>query len=326
MKRHAFTLVELLVVIAIIGILVALLLPAIQAAREAARRSECNSNLKQLGLAMHNYHDTHNVFPPGGFGTTLWSHPEQSNPSVYPDSGHSVARAGWMQVILPYIEQETLHDQFVPYMNGVHGFVYPGAWPGAETLITTLLCPSDPGAGKNECWSGSSSSPTRGPKCFGNYVVCQGLASTPSGRNLNGMFYQRSSTKMRDITDGTSNTLMTSEIKIVPDRSTGTPIDSSADWRGGYYNNYGVSHWFSTEFPPNTTQPDLVRRCVNAAHAPCIPTYEPSATRMFARSLHPGGVLAGLADGSVRFISDSVDSTLYAYLGSRKDGNVIGEY
>ena len=127
MKRYTrdtaprgFTLVELLVVIAIIGVLVALLLPAIQAAREAARRTQCTNNLKQLGVAMHNYHDTHKVFPPGGFGSTIWSQPANAGNA---DTGVSIARAGWMQVILPFIEQAfSLVEFFADAAEFLFGF------------------------------------------------------------------------------------------------------------------------------------------------------------------------------------------------------------
>jgi len=324
MKRYTrdtaprgFTLVELLVVIAIIGVLVALLLPAIQAAREAARRTQCTNNLKQLGVAMHNYHDTHKVFPPGGFGSTIWSQPANAGNA---DTGVSIARAGWMQVILPFIEQGTLHAQFVPYMDGSLGYLSPLNWPGAGELIPTLLCPSDAESGKNERLTDTTGLAT--PTCFGNYVVCQGSNSSSEGKNLNGMFFIRSRTNFSKIADGTSNTLMTSEVRLVAERP-GSNIDTSTDWRGMYYNIFGNTCWFTTQFPPNTTQPDLVRRCVNVPEAPCIYTTSGS-TRMFARSEHAAGVNVGLADASVRFVADSIDSTVYALLGSIADRDPAG--
>lgn len=319
-KRRGFTLIELLVVIAIIAILIALLLPAVQQAREAARRSTCKNNLKQIGIAMHNYHETHRVFPPGGLGSTIWSQPTTS---TGPDYQNAVSRIGWMQMILPFIDQAPLYNQFVPYMNGLDSTGFPMDWPNAETVIPTLLCPSDPGASKQQLWRGSG--PALSPVCFGNYVACQGSSSNSTGNNLNGMFYQISNTRMRDVTDGTSNTLMTSEIKIVPESGTSSPIDTSSDWRGLYYNIFGVTCWFSTEFPPNTTQSDRVRRCISKSDAPCIPALSGS-TRMFARSTHTGGAHVGMADGAVRFVSENIDGTLYGYLGSRADGQVLGEW
>ena len=327
--RRGFTLIELLVVIAIIAILIALLLPAVQQAREAARRSQCRNHLKQMGMALHTYHDSHRVFPPGGLGSKVWSQP--SMPGNV-DTNDSTARATWMQMILPYIDQKPLYDLFVPYMNGANGLVNPISWPKAETLIPVLLCPSDPGAGKDFGWSGTLE---RDPRCFGNYVVCQGstgtsLGSDHSATRLNGMFYQMSRTRMSDVTDGTSNTLMTSEIIVVRDAGSATAanLDTSSDWRGMYYNNFGVTSWFSSQFPPNTPQDDVVRRCIDRANAPCswASGGSDTNTRMFARSHHTGGVHAGLADGSVRFINNSINGTLYGLLGSRSDGQVISDY
>ena len=318
---RGFTLIELLVVIAIIAILIALLLPAVQQAREAARRTQCRNNLKQLGLAMHNYHSAHKVFPPGGLGSTLWNQPTISSTADYNDS---VSRAGWTQMILPYIDQAPLYNQMTPYMNGAHGFVHPIDWPGAEQNIPALQCPSDSGSGKNQMWSGTL---VLDQRSFGNYVVCQGSTSSSTGLNLNGIFYQMSNTRVRDVTDGTSNTLLTSEIRVVPDGGTASPIDTQSDWRGFYYNIFGVTSWFSTEFPPNTPQADQVRRCRNLASegTPCVYVASGS-TRMFARSMHEGGVHAGMADGSVRFLSENINRALYSYLGQRADNQVLGEF
>ena len=319
-RSRGFTLIELLVVIAIIAILIALLLPAVQQAREAARRTQCRNQLKQLGIAMHNYHSAHTVFPPGGLGSTIWNQPTLAGE----DQNDSVARAGWVHMILPFIDQGPMYNQMSPYMSGVHGFKHVKEWPGGNSLIQALLCPSDPGAGKNDLWTGTN---TKEQRPFANYVVCQGSASSSTGLNLNGMFYQMSSTRVRDVTDGTSNTLMTSEIRIFPEADNGSPIDSESDWRGFFSNTFGVTCWFSTEFPPNTPQADQVRRCINATAtgAPCAYVTSGS-TRMFARSMHEGGVHAGMADGSVRFLSENINGPLYSYLGQRADNQVLGEF
>ena len=262
---------------------------------------------------MHNYYSTHQVFPPGGLGSTIWSQPTIAGNE---DTDDSVARTTWMQQFLPYIDQAPLYKQFAPYMNGTQPFTKPWEWLGNDTLIPTLLCPSDPGAGKNAVATTAT--------FLGNYVVCQGSASSSDGKNLNGIFYQMSSTRMRDVTDGTSNTLLTSEIKIIPDTTT-SASNTGNDWRGWYYDNYGVTSWFSTEFPPNSSQSDLVRRCVNDSNAPCTVATSGS-TRMFARSQHVGGAHAGLADGAVRFVSENVNGATWGYLGSRADNKVIGAY
>lgn len=317
--RRGFTLIELLVVIAIIAVLIALLLPAVQQARAAARRMQCRNNLKQLGLAMHNYHGAHGVFPPGGIGRDM-----------YPPG--DMERIGWVVMILPFIEQGAIYQQFQPYINGQDHSpnANPLWWPGADVTISSLVCPSDPQSVKTRRVrpSGFVSA------FFGNYGVCMGSTAaqsggSASGQELNGIFHIGSDTSISDIADGTSNTLLASEFRVFTDRSTGSiPIANAADWRGMYYNNWGVTSWITTLFPPNTTQPDIVLRCRNdMEQAPCLPGgLSGEGSRMYARSAHAGGVNACLADGSVRFISQSVDRDTYRLLGSRADGKVVGEF
>jgi prepilin-type N-terminal cleavage/methylation domain-containing protein/prepilin-type processing-associated H-X9-DG protein len=317
-RRAGFTLIELLVVIAIIAILIALLLPAVQQAREAARRSQCKNNLKQLGLAMHNYHDSFLVFPPGGIGNVLWS----SDPSV--SRGLNTYRLSWMPMLLPNLDQAALYNSFVPYMNGFDASgapvqLGPWVWPNVKTVLPALMCPSDPEGGKNNILGFQ-----------GNYGACMGSTGSLVGTDatatrLNGMFYQMSKTSMKSLVDGSSNTLMCSENKVFQDVA-GTP-DSSNDWRGAYYDNYGVTSWISTQFPPNTMEPDRLRRCINKPKDPCIFTTSTSSnTVMFARSYHTGGVHALLADGSVRFVSENIALVTWQNLGSRNDGTVLGEF
>ena len=318
--RRGFTLIELLVVIAIIAVLIALLLPAVQQAREAARRSQCKNNLKQLGLAMHNYHDTHSTFPPGGLGDRLWSGSVTA----------ATNRAGWMQMILPYIDQAPLYNQISPYMskwNTSADLYSPWNWPGAGTIIPTLMCPSDPAGPKVH------QSPSGVRSFQGNYVASSGSTpfspgtGTQSGTVMNGVFYQMSSTRMRDLVDGSSSTLLVSELILQPDRST-TLGTNGQDWRGWYWDNFGGTIYFSTEFPPNTDQVDQIISCVNTALSPCaaIPNGTSGRIVLYSRSYHTGGVQVTLADGSVRFISQSLNRTLFQYLGSRNDGNVIGDF
>ncbi len=182
--QRGFTLIELLVVIAIIAILIALLLPAVQQAREAARRSQCKNNLKQLGLAMHNYHDTHRVFPPA---------------AALP-SGVTVDRYAWSVFLLPFADQAPLYNAIAP-----NGSAVPSATANSNRLRTVLSvykCPSDVGSPINPNFSNYGSS---------NYPVSWQMCS------------DNSRTKMRDVTDGTSNTVLIGE----SDQSNGTkPIKS----------------------------------------------------------------------------------------------------
>ncbi|MEX0818470.1 MAG: DUF1559 domain-containing protein, partial [Pirellulaceae bacterium] len=148
-KHRGFTLVELLVVIAIIGILVALLLPAVQAAREAARRMQCSNNLKQLGLALHNYHDTLKTFPPG----YVSNRPGVEGSSSWCRSG-GVQGAPWTALILPYMEQQNLHDQFnfnVPFQATSNQMAPPNS--NVVIPLDTYSCPSDVRLGSNPLWN-----------------------------------------------------------------------------------------------------------------------------------------------------------------------------
>ncbi|MEW4564812.1 DUF1559 domain-containing protein [Bremerella sp. JC770] len=327
MKDHAwrrptaaFTLVELLVVIAIIGVLIALLLPAVQQAREAARRIQCNNNLKQLGLALHNYHDTYLVFPPGKTGDD------------FPDSytGATAARRlGWTVFIYPFIEQDNLYEQFVPYMNGTLQLGTPATWPASGTRVAGLNCPSDPNGAKS---IGLTSSGEQRERAFHNYSGCMGstgsmIGSDNSGTQLDGMFFSASEIRMRDVTDGTSNTAMVGEIRLA-EADTSLSGDSGDDWRGFAFNMAAPNVWFSTRNPPNTATADQLGRCrQDIADMPCVKV-SVSNDNMYlhARSMHPGGALVGLADGSVRFIPETIHTDTFQFLGSRNDGQVLGEF
>ena len=298
--QRGFTLIELLVVIAIIAILIALLLPAVQQAREAARRTQCKNNLKQLGLALHNYHDVHRTFPPGYFAGInqtggLWNQ----------------QRYCWMQMLLPFMDQAPLYNQIQPQIDGsVDSF----SFAGRESIIPGLMCPSDPASGKVN---------TRG--FHGNYLTVHGGHSlrgdvgNENDRGANGMFYVESKIRMRDITDGTSNVAMTGEINLVK---------TTADRRGAYY----ATGWTSSNVTlalrdnPNSNLPDLGRSTIitNDTHAPA--QNSTTWTRLNARSRHEGGAQFGLADGSVRFVSENIDLTTYRRFGDRDDGNPLGEF
>ena len=305
--RTGFTLVELLVVIAIIGILVGLLLPAVQAAREAARRMQCSNNFKQIGLSLHNYHDTHNSFPP------LWI-------SKYP--GYS-DRANWITMSLPFIEQGNLNSTYDANSS-------TGGGAGNQFLnaadVATFRCPSAPQ---------NPPSPYPGIAGFswalGNYVCNNGLGpltsvspqSSEIARTvLPGVFAPNKKTGIRDMSDGTSNTIMVSEVVANPSNAT------ASDWRGNLsYVENCMFHWNET---PNSKVPDRLRNqlCVSTPLAPCVGTFTSYALRdiiVTPRSMHTGGVQAAFGDGSVRFISQNVPLITWQSLGSPNGGEVIND-
>lgn len=309
--NKGFTLIELLVVIAIIAILVALLLPAVQQAREAARRSSCKNNLKQLGLAMHNYHDTHNVFPYGWQAEV---------------AGARHRRDCFFQRILPFVEQGNFYDL---YSADNTEYVHQIPKSLAGTIVNTFMCPSDPsgpafgGGGTDNGFQG-------------NYVVCAGggadVAGTPPTINMNivttttgGMFGTNSRTNMRDVIDGTSNTLMMGE-GIIRGSTGANWGELGGYWGGAPHGSYG----FSTAGTPNTSVPDRVYSCKSTVwpNAPCENGNAGGLAGRwnFARSYHKGGAQFVLADGGVRFISDNVNGTTYRNLGRTNDGQVLGEF
>ena len=310
-RPNGFTLIELLVVIAIIAVLIALLLPAVQQAREAARRSQCKNNMKQLGIAMHNYHDSLSVFPPGGFSEMAADNAE--------------AGKNWMHMLLPYFDQGTLYNALTPYFsNGSKSRDWPQA--SITTKISALMCASDPGTGRTT-FGGTSYG------FCGNYAMCAGSTDFGTGatvgKNLNGMFYTKSSTRIRDVTDGTSNTIMGGELIVVPD-ATGISFCTASgyDYRGAYYNNGNSGFLFETQNPPNTTVPDKTwNACTvpTSGLAPCT-ICDGSQNAIAPRSFHTGGAHMVMGDGAVRFVSNNISTTVFQALGSRALGEVVGDF
>lgn len=307
MKRNGFTLVELLVVIAIIGVLVALLLPAVQAAREAARRMQCQNHLKQIGLAMHNYHDTHLRLPPGQWNNFY------SNDAPW-------IRGCWIQPMLPFIEQRNLYEIYdtARKTNGDWALVVPNK----DTIIKALICPSDGNSPKTKTIDQNSVNGTNVMQgMHTNYAVCSGnTAYGTNGSALEGIFYTKSFHRLADITDGTSSTLLASEICVVPDTS-------ANDLRGRYCNSWEGNSWFTTLNPPNTTVPDT--QCyqgVTIKNAPQTTIANNGTQALYARSYHPTAVNTALADGSVRTITNSINLVTYKALSSRQGGETVGDF
>ncbi len=305
---RGFTLVELLVVIAIIGILIALLLPAVQAAREAARRSQCTNNLKQIGLGMHNYHDRSLSFP---FGYIEYA--------GAPNENYLHRRTCWFQEVWPFVEQQPLYDQ---YMRDTQLWVMDVDPDVRDAVVDGFTCPSD---GSQPALGGSGGYRSGASGFQGNYVVCSGNRIMYYGTtDLNGMFFRRSAVNFADVIDGTSNTLMASEGIVRGSANTGGWGGAGGYWGGAPHAAYG----FTTLEPPNTPLADRVYSCKSTTwpQAPCLSTAGTNDHRNFARSYHPGGVNAALADGAVRFISDTIDLTTYHALGTRRLGEVLGPF
>ncbi len=313
--RAAFTLVELLVVIAIIGILVALLLPAVQQAREAARRMQCSNNLKQIGLALHNYHTNHGTLPYGSDYTT----------------GNSYT---WAMAILPFVEQQNhydLFDQTKPLVDAANKVA-------CETPQKVYLCPSDPQSrspilqkrGDSPDLNGGTTNPSNsamlsytgsmGPTHPDNCPLCPD--TVPSATNwccqgcnfgsygggcgmsdgtFAGMFGRwHTSVSFDDVRDGLTNTIMAGET-----------LPGHYVWNGAFCPNFPVS---GMSVPINTMEQD------DGQHSGSLQLW---AITSGYKSLHSGGALFVIGDGSVHFLSESIDHKLYAELGTRSGGEVV---
>jgi prepilin-type N-terminal cleavage/methylation domain-containing protein/prepilin-type processing-associated H-X9-DG protein len=302
-RRVGFTLIELLVVIAIIAILIGLLLPAVQKIREAANRMKCSNNLKQLGLALHNYHDTNSEFPAGepmGFYSATW----------YADvGGQDYNRSCWIGPLLSYFEQTAMSTQYETWLKTLPN--YTCFAPFATIKIPILWCPSDPNSPKIS---------SLGQGFHMSYVVCYGSGyatptADPRGQNLNGMFMGITKTRLADVTDGLSLTVMTSELLQSPD-------SAQHDIRGRVWNSIHTGSGFSTLYPPNSTVGDNPQGyCVPLPKVPCGSQSVTNAY-VLARSAHSGGVNVGMGDGSIRFVRNSITPTTWQAMGTRAGGEV----
>ncbi len=352
-SRQGFTLIELLVVIAVIAVLIALLLPAVQQARESSRRTQCRNNLKQLGLALHNYEGSFTVFPPGG------------------DSTYYSLQAR----ILPFIDQLNVQNLIdfreKPYLgSGPSTYPNPALVSAFSTVISTFLCPSDPAPQQYTATLGTPAQPYK----FGgiNYMVSTGSGTGTKYDDrypTDGLVYQNSNVGMKHLIDGSSNTVAMSETvrgdgsdatlaagtrppfpyrKMLNGSSGSTPsgpvgggyngtgsgwptglisnpnldpvVNAHTNWRGGGAGSGRGLSWVrgltanvttNGYNPPNSHIPDVT------AHGAGF--YGP-------RSFHIGGANVLLADGSVRFLGNSIDIALHRALHSRDGGETLGEF
>lgn len=332
-SRRGFTLVELLVVIAIIGILIALLLPAVQAARATARRSQCQNKLKQLTLGLHAYHSSYTMFPPGTINKSLAAGAIAAGDDPNGRNGGGAVGIGgpWICFILPYIEQDVLHDYFRKIENEKPEVVdwfghasYVNTAPIGATQLDAMNCPAHP-ITDEQLNNGTNMEHL----ARGNYAACYGKAGYGTtfyrSPTTGGMFGNNSKASTADVLDGTAYTLALSELKYRTYSATGPSFE---DTRGTW--TYGTmgGNIFSAQRGPNSPSPDLVWGCrsMPAEGMPCTQSGSPYVNMSAAaRSYHSGGVNITMADGSGRFVTNNVSLTVWQAMGTRGGGEVLSQ-
>ncbi|WP_425615579.1 DUF1559 domain-containing protein [Anatilimnocola sp. NA78] len=303
LRRNGFTLVELLVVIAIIGVLVALLLPAVQAAREAARRMSCGSNLRQVGIALQNYHDTHGYFPPRSF----------TNPG-----------RNWMLVILPYIEGRAIYekyDQTKPFGNAANQVA-------VNSPVKVYTCPSSPGGITRKVNVGGNRTAT-----VSDYGICHivsndayNVNNVPRPPARQGIMSEEDvGIRIAEVQDGTSNTIIVLEDAGRPQfwvRRKKGPDDINFDPCGKADVAGGVVKGAAWADPAGEFTLHSYANDGLSCPGPCIMN---CSNNNEAYSFHPGGINVAFADGSVRLLSESLKQATYFAMITRAGGEVISE-
>lgn len=311
LRLRGFTLIELLVVIAIIAVLIALLLPAVQQAREAARRSQCKNNLKQLGLALHNYESTHTVFPPSstsGLGEIAAYYDQASSDARMPH----VHLHSFLSLILPYMDGATIYNKLnynISSMDPVNRDI-------GSTPIPTFQCPSYNGSpvAIDDMYVntiGHNRYANRNYVAMGGDFILELAPASSGGTPSRGIIFPRSKTTFRDITDGASNTIM-----LVESRE-----ERVSAWVDGSYAS------ITSRGLDVTSMPTFSSNEISINKTPYFgPEFGTPEIKWGPSSLHTGGTHHLLGDGAVRFISENIALETYDALSTRNGSEVVGEF
>ncbi len=323
-KRQGFTLIELLVVVAVITLLIGLLLPAVQSARESSRRAQCLNNFRQLGLALQSYHDIQGTFPIGRFGLYY----------TYPSIRSYLNRQTWVVATLPHLEQSQLYNAY----NVKLAFIEPANSTSLLTSVATFLCPSDTDSLQepDAPWArvkGNFAANWGNTHYFQDAKLSAPGAGDPfpgpvDSATFNGApFMANRSLSLNAFRDGTSSTLLVGETVVGQNRvSDGDPVGAS-DHRGDLYNDDRNGTMFMTYTGPNSRVPDQMGDALYCGfgYEDNPPCNNASPAFNASRSRHPGGVHALFGDGHVRFVKDSVNLALWRAAGSPSNGEVLSD-